>query len=200
MNRAFATAFFVVAVVGHLDAQSQPTRTSILALTHARLINGTGAPEQQDQTIVIDGGRIRAVGASATAQLPSGAEIRDLRGRTVLPGLVGMHEHLFYANDVPAQTAFARLYLAAGVTSMRTAGTVDIDGDARLKERIDDGKVPGPKIHLTSPYLNPISAQPNPEGIARLVERYADAGATSIKAHTLLRAAELRAAIVAAHN
>ena len=209
MNRAFAIACFAVAVVCHASAQSERLpRSSTVALTHVRLIDGTGTPEIDDQTIVIDNGRIRAVGPSATARVPAGADIRDLRGHTVMPGLVGMHEHLFYQLEPPgsgayavlAQTAFAKLYLAAGVTTIRTAGTVDFDGDARLKKRIDEGVVPGPKVHLTSPYLQGTTPQPDPEGIARIVERYADSGATSFKAHTLLRAAELKAVITAAHN
>src|SRR5438128_10411623 len=137
MNRAFAISCFAVAIVSHASAQSEPPpRSSTVALTHVRLIDGTGTPEKDDQTIVIDGCRIRAVGASAAAQVPTGTDIRDLRGRTVMPGLVGMHEHLFYELEPPgsgayavlAQTAFAKLYLAAGVTTIRTAGTVDFDG------------------------------------------------------------------------
>jgi imidazolonepropionase-like amidohydrolase len=132
----------------------------------------------------------------------------DLSGRTIVPGLVGMHDHLFYQMEppgsnalaVPAQSAFAKLYLAAGVTTIRTAGTIDFDGDARMKQRIDAGIEPGPRIHLTSPYLDATSSRPDPDGIARVVERAADGGATWFKAYTSLRAVELKAAIKAAHD
>lgn len=112
-----------------------------------------------------------------------------------------MHEHLFYQAyeiGVPAQAAFARLYLAS-VTTIRTAGTLDFKGDLRIKQQIDSGQLPGPKVHVTGPYLNAHSAAPDPDGIAREVDSQADRGATSLKAYTSLRASELKAAIDAAH-
>src|SRR5262249_23210117 len=66
----------------------------VVALTHVRVIDGTGAAPVEDQTIVIDHGKIAAVGASVA--IPQGARRMDLAGHTVIPGLVGMHEHLFY--------------------------------------------------------------------------------------------------------
>jgi imidazolonepropionase-like amidohydrolase len=119
-----------------------------------------------------------------------------------------MHDHLFYQLEpaagsttvVMADRTFARLYLASGVTTIRTAGTVNFDADARLKRQIDAGHEPGPKIHLTGTYLGAASAAPDPEGIAKQVARDADRGATSFKAYTSLRASELKAAITAAHE
>lgn len=182
--------------------------SSTIALTHVGLIDGNGSPAVDDQTIVVSGGHIDRVGPTGRVSPPAGAEIVDLRGRTVLPGLVGMHEHLFYQLEPPgsnpiaalAPSAFAKLYLAAGVTTIRTAGTLDFNGDARLKARIEAGVEPGPKIHLTGPYLNATSAEPDPDAIAKVVADYADAGATSFKAYTSLRASELKAAIRAAHD
>src|SRR5262249_35547724 len=66
----------------------------VFALMHVRVIDGTGAAPAEDQTIVIDHGKIAAVGASVA--IPQGARRMDLAGHTVIPGLVGMHEHLFY--------------------------------------------------------------------------------------------------------
>jgi YD repeat-containing protein len=178
-----------------------------VALLHVRIIDGTGGPAREDQTLLIDHGRIAAAGTAAEVRIPEGAGTLDLAGRTVMPGLVGMHEHLFYELESPpaghlvvnAQTPFARLYLASGVTTIRTAGTVDFDEDARLKARIDAGQEPGPAIHLTGPYLSAVDGAPDPERIARAVEAQADRGATSIKAYTSLRPAELKAAIATAH-
>jgi imidazolonepropionase-like amidohydrolase len=178
-----------------------------VAITHVRVIDGTGVPGRDDQTVVIEDGRIRDVGSAASIRIPADAKNVDGRGRTLIPGLVGMHEHLFYQLEspssgqmaVPAQEAFAKLYLASGVTTIRTAGTVDFDGDLRVKQHIDAGRLPGPKIHLTGPYLNAMSANPDPEGIARAVADQADRGATSFKAYTSLRSSELKAAIETAH-
>src|SRR5580692_6963560 len=105
----------------------------VLVLEHVRVIDGTGAAASDDQRVVIEHGMIAAVGsAGAGAALPAGAKVLDMTGKTVFPGLVGMHEHLFYPQEDggPGRQQFygeavdsaPRLYLAGGVTSARTAG------------------------------------------------------------------------------
>ncbi len=101
----------------------------VVALQHVRVIDGTGAAQRDDQTVIIDRGKIAAVGPFASTTAPSGAQIMDLTGSTVIPGLVGMHEHLFYPSGDGISTyneqafSFPRLYLASGVTTARTAGS-----------------------------------------------------------------------------
>ena len=105
----------------------------VVALTHARVIDGTGSAPRENQTIVVRDGRIASIGAKVT--IPAGAHIVDVAHKTVIPGLVGMHEHLFWPPKtvvgftmldesffVPQPYSFPRLYLAAGVTTARTAG------------------------------------------------------------------------------
>src|SRR5262245_49240148 len=130
-----------------------------IALVHVNVVDGTAAPVKTDQTVIIDNERIAAIGPASDILAPPDAQVLDLRGRTVLPGLVGMHEHLFYAADggrkqVSLPRSFARLYLAAGVTTIRTAGTIDLQKDIAIKREIDEGREAGPKIHLSSPYMN----------------------------------------------
>jgi imidazolonepropionase-like amidohydrolase len=180
----------------------------VAALVHVGVIDGSGAPGRDDQVIVIRHGRIAAIGRFGSIPVPSEARVIDLAGRTAIPGLIGMHDHLFYEVDqqesgsliVAPRSTFAKLYLASGVTTIRTAGAVDLAGDLRIKHRIDGGKEPGPRIHVTGPYLNAVSAEPNPQEIARQVIEAAKEGATSVKAYTTLRSAELRAAVDAAHQ
>ncbi|MGH9751799.1 MAG: amidohydrolase family protein, partial [Blastocatellia bacterium] len=104
----------------------------LIALTHVRVIDGTGASAREDQTIIIANGKIHSVAPAAETKLPDTATVMDLRGYTVIPGLVGMHEHMFYTafidqSGTPAlqqmNYSFPRLYLAAGVTTIRTAGS-----------------------------------------------------------------------------
>lgn len=176
--------------------------TPVIAITHVRLIDGTGAPALEDQTLVIQDGRISTFGSATAMRPPSDARVVDGSGRTLIPGLVGMHDHLFYEMDgsvYPAQAGFARLYLASGVTTIRTAGTIDLDADVRLKAQIDAGRVAGPKIHVTGGYLSGGISGPDPDRIARQVNAQADRGATSFKAYTSLRRSELVAAVRAAH-
>lgn len=183
------------------------TRAGIVALTHVRVIDGTAASGKDDQTVIIQDGKIGAMGDSSRTTVPAAANVFDLHGRTVIPGLVGMHDHLFYQIQRPSRPAdvfvapasFAKLYLASGVTTIRTAGTFDFNEDLRMKRLIDRGQEPGPKIHVTSPYLNASDGDPNPGLIVRDVNEWADQGATSFKAYTTLRLSELHAAINAAH-
>lgn len=180
----------------------------VVALTHVRVIDGTGAAPREDQTIVIDHGRISA----ATAP-PAGARVLDLRGHTVIPGIVGMHEHLFYpgGGGVPLYPemgyTFPRLYLAAGVTTARTAGSVEPYTDLNIKAAIDAGRMPGPRLFVTGPYLEGKGAftpqmheLSGPEDATRTVNYWADEGATSFKAYMNITRAELAAAVAAAHK
>ena len=85
------------------------------------------------------------------------------------------------------------------MTTIRTAGTFDLDGDLRIKRLIDEGTQPGPTIHVTGPYINATRGEPDPARVARDVASWAEQGATSFKAYTSLRLEELHAAIEAAH-
>jgi imidazolonepropionase-like amidohydrolase len=181
-----------------------PPDAPAIALANVRLIDGTGTPGKDNQTLVITGERITSIGASASVFVPADAKTWDLKGRTVMPGFVGMHEHLFYHSGgsqivIPAQENFAKLYLATGVTTIRTAGTADFEGDLRIKRLIDEGQRPGPAIYVTGPYLHALTQSPDPERVAKDVAAWADQGATSFKAYMSLRRAELKAAIDTAH-
>ena len=124
----------------------------VVALTHVRVIDGTGGPGKGDQTVIVEGGRITALGDTAAVKIPSGASTLDFQGRTVIPGLVGMHNPLFYQLEpsgsvsvIEAPRTFAKLYLASGVTTIST-GALDPDVDARITHDIDAGDEAGPTI------------------------------------------------------
>jgi imidazolonepropionase-like amidohydrolase len=194
----------------------------VIALTHVKVIDGTGAPARADQTVVIAGDKIQALGSAATVTLPPNAKVLDLPGYSLIPGLVMMHEHLFYAAGLarnsdgsPAQPimlkevgfSFPRLYLAGGVTSMRTAGSLEPYADLNIKQLIDAGKMPGPKIDVTGPYLEgphsfftQMHFLTGPDDARRLVDYWADQGVTSFKGYMNITRAELGAAIEEAHK
>src|SRR5260370_25910870 len=92
--------------------------TAVLALTRVLVIDGAGGAPRPDQTVVIREGKIAEVGPAPTVHVPAGVRTMDLSGSTVIPGLVGMHDHLFYtaAGGRFAQMSYTgpRLYLAAG--------------------------------------------------------------------------------------
>ncbi|HYL47502.1 MAG TPA: hypothetical protein VEU52_10780, partial [Candidatus Limnocylindrales bacterium] len=98
----YFVAIFLFAASSAGAQQAAPTSkfiresAPVIAVTHVQLIDGTGAASQADQTIVIDHGKILAVGPAASTAVPAGAKSVDGKGKTLIPGLVGMHEHLFY--------------------------------------------------------------------------------------------------------
>ena len=182
----------------------------VVALTHVRVIDGSAAPAREDQSIVISGGKITAVG-DPSVSIPPNAKVLDLHGYTVIPGLVGMHDHLFYPvgdgffAEMPF--SFPRLYLAAGVTTIRTAGSLETYTDLELQQAIDSGVSPGPHIHVTGPYLEgkgtwaqQMHQLSGPEDAVRLVNYWLDEGADNFKAYNFVTADELSAAIAAAHK
>ncbi len=186
----------------------------VIALEHVRLIDGTGAPAQADQTIVITGGKITAMGKTGAVTIPADANHMDLSGYTALPGLVGMHDHLFYPAGGGAGGelyhtmvfSFPRLYLAGGVTTIRTTGAVEPYTNLEIKNAINAGKMIGPKMNVTGPYLEgeglPLIQEhklTGPDDARRTVDYWAAEGAGSFKAYNYLTRAELKAAIDAAH-
>jgi imidazolonepropionase-like amidohydrolase len=191
------------------------------AIQHLRIIDGTGAAPIEDATLLIDGARIEAVLPAGSA-VPTGYRTLDGTGETALPGLVGMHNHLFYLQRpnldptgrfeqpiiVPQMTFSApRLYLANGVTTMRTTGSVEPYTDLALKREIDAGHLVGPHLDVTGPYLegagaffiqNHVISSPN--DARKEVAFWADQGVNSFKAYMNISRAELGAAIKEAHR
>lgn len=191
-------------------------------LTHVRVIDGTGAAAVEDQNVVIEGGKIRTIEPGAEVAGSADTTVVDLHGYTVMPGIVGMHNHLFYIarpnlnsqwkSDAPllvTQMTFSapRLYLAGGVTTMRTTGSVEPYADLNLKRDIDAGKLPGPHIDVTGPYLEGAESYflqmphlTGPDDARQTVDYWADRGVTSFKAYMNITRAELKAAMDAAHK
>src|SRR5438067_910064 len=184
--------------------------TPVVALTHARIIDGTGAAPKEDQTLIIRDGNIALLGAARSTKVPEGAQVMDLTGKSVIPGLVMMHEHLYYPTGPGVYGAdyvsFSRLYLAGGVTSMRTGGNVGGYADLNLAAAIKAGNQVGPWIDATAPYVNGPSpftqmyALKDSADARRFVAFWADAGATSFKAYMHITRAELAAAVDEAHK
>jgi enamidase len=190
----------------------QYVRTSapVIALTNVRVIDGTGQPAREKQTLVIRDGVIAQVGDASSVTPPAGAEVIDLAGKSVIPGLVMVHEHLYYPTGpgVYGQLgeSFTRLYLAGGVTTMRTGGNMNGYMDFSLKRAIESGQKPGPAIDATAPYVNgpnqfqQMTHVTDAEQARRHVAYWADQGATSVKAYMQISRAALAAAIDEAHK
>jgi imidazolonepropionase-like amidohydrolase len=216
-----STFFLLLSVFINCLAQMPPsdrqqfirTEAAVIALMHVRVIDGTGAAPLEDQTIVITDGKIQSIAPAASAKVQPGAQTLDLKGYSVLPGLVGMHDHMFFPmGGTPPMysdmgTSFPRLYLALGVTTIRTTGSIAPYTDLEIKRLIDSGRMIGPKMHVTAPYLEgrgsftPVMHElTGPEDARRMVNFWADQGATSFKAYMNITRDELRAAVEEAHK
>jgi imidazolonepropionase-like amidohydrolase len=197
--------------------------TPKVILEHVQIIDGTGAAPSPDQNIYIEGGKIKAISAGADQSPADGTTILDLRGYSVMPGIVGMHNHLYYiarpnlapdgSFDSPVlflQMTFSapRMYLATGVTTMRTTGSYDPHADLKLKVAIEGGTRPGPHLDVTGPYLGSSFNNPNllmhqitgPDDARQTVAYWADRGATSFKAYKHITREELSAVVKEAHK
>ena len=197
---------------------------STFALTHVRVIDGTGAPAREDQTVVVATGKIHSI-QPASAVLAREVKAYDYTGYTVFPGIVGMHNHFYYSAAIEEQAGAAgkiappgltvteipftapRLYLAAGVTTMRTTGSIEPYTDLRVKHQVDANLMPGPKIDISAPYLEgagtfigQLHELRGPDDARKFVAYWADTGATSYKAYMYITREELGAAIQEAHT
>ena len=227
-SATFALLFFSFPALGQSPELSKTVKefvrvsASRVVLEHVRVIDGTGAPAVEDQNVVIENGMIVSIEKGSDLGADGNGTGFDLHGYTVMPGIVGMHNHLFYIvrpnlkaqrhfDDpvlVPQMTFSApRLYLAGGVTTMRTTGSVEPYADLNLKKEIDGGKLPGPHIDVTGPYLEGATSYfiqmphlKDAEDARQLVDYWAAEGVTSFKAYMNITRAELKAAIDAAHK
>src|ERR1044071_5395088 len=218
MRRLLSAILVVSCAACFAQPQPQPTikdfirlQSPTIALEHVRVIDGTGAAAKADQTIIISGGKITAIGNAGVVSVSPYANRLDMTGYSELPGLVGMHDHLFYPgggglyHDMPF--SFPRLYLALGVTTIRTTGSMEPYTDLEIKKAVDAGKMPGPKINATGPYMEgegipllQLHQLSGPDDATRTVEYWVAEGARSFKVYNYLTRAELKAVIDTAHK
>jgi len=215
------TSAAIILLCATVSAQQRPTLSPavrayvsvdapLIALTHVRVIDGTGAAPREDQTLIMRDGIIASIGNAAVTQVPAGTQIIDLTGKSIIPGLVMVHEHLYYPNGpgVYGQLgeSFSRLYLSGGVTTMRTGGNVNGFMDLNMMRLVEAGQKPGPAIDATAPYLNgpntfiQMHTLKGPEDARRQVQYWTDEGATSLKTYMQITRGEMAAAINEAHR
>lgn len=179
----------------------------VVALTHVRVVDGTGAAPVEDQTILLRDGRIAAVGKAVA--IPPGARTIDLSGHTVIPGLVGLHDHSYYTSSgraVQLNTSGPRMYLGSGVTTIRTTGSRSPYEELNLRWLIDSGRVAGPRMYVTGPYLtgeSGVSGMYNvrtADDARRVAAYWASEGVTWLKFYTTVSREAMKAVIDEAHR
>lgn len=138
-----------------LSAAGADAAQPVTALVGARVIDGTGAAPHEGWTVLVQGERIIAAGPKV--KIPKDATRVDLTGKTLLPGLIDMHGHMYARVAGKIKDVFESyplLFLAGGVTSIRSPGDLDPDGMYALKEKVARGEVPGPRIFMGGYYID----------------------------------------------
>lgn len=132
----------------------------VTAITQVILIDGTGKVVQKNQDVVIEKGKIIDIGNHGMVKIPNNALVINGLGKTLIPGLIMLHEHLFYGKPykghyklVAMPYTFPKMYLAGGVTTIRTAAAIEANTDINIKNQIDKGELIGPNIDVTSPLI-----------------------------------------------
>jgi len=181
-------------------------------LQNLTIVDGTGSAAKTNQDIIIVNDIIKQTGPDLP--VPAGATVIDMKGKSAMPGMVMLHEHLFYPKTTPEAKfgvdqmsySFPRLYLAGGITSMRTGGSIMPQSDVNIKKAIEKGTVPGPKMDVTSPHIDregtgilELASINSPKQAVDAVNFYADMGITSIKVYNFITREDLKAIVTAAH-
>jgi len=181
------------------------------AITNVSVIDGAGGAVKSNQTVIIKDDKIVAVAPSQQLELAKGVQQIDGTNQTLIPGLIMMHEHMFYPTGKGHYTemlySFPRLYLAGGATTIRTAGTTAPYADLNLRDAVNEGKTMGPEIDVTAPYLNgpglpilKIKALKDREDAKKMVDYWQNEGVTSYKAYMHIHQSELAEVIKTAHE
>jgi imidazolonepropionase-like amidohydrolase len=187
-----------MAALASLSAGVSGSRPTTLALVGGDLIDGTGAALLKDSTVVVDKGRIVAVGPRASVKIPKHATVVDAKGRTILPGLWDMHAHF-------EQVEWGPIYLATGVTTVRDCGN-EFEFITAVRDAIVAGHGLGPRLLLagvvdgTSPYAIGVQRVDNPEQARMWTDRYHNAGFQQMKVYSSLKLEEVKAAADEAHR
>jgi imidazolonepropionase-like amidohydrolase len=207
------------------SAENAPKTT--IAFTGGLLITGLDEPPIHHATIVVKGNRIVAAGPSSEVKIPAGATIVDTHNLTMMPGLIDTHVHMVlvghgeytryfawldeHQKDYPLSRILdisAKQLLDAGVTSVVDLGA-PLDEILAVRDRVNKGVIPGPRILASGPWLTrhvaifPPNYQHNvtsPEDAAAFVDKLADAGVDVIKAHAGLTREDYFAIVQEAHK
>ncbi len=206
-NQSIQAQSFAPAVKQFIEVQD-----SVVAIKNVKIIDGTGKASLSNQDIVFIKNRIQAIGSSGKINIPTNAKIIDGTGKTIIPGLIMLHEHLFYAKPfegdykaVHMTYTFPKMYLAGGVTTMRTAGSIEANADLNIKNLILKGKMVGPKMDVSTPHIEREAFIPQVQSLygnespERMVDYWADKGVTSVKVYNNITKDDLTRIIKAAH-
>lgn len=190
-------------------------KDSIVLIKNVTLIDGSGGEVKSNQDILLVKDRIVSIGQSNEINIPEGAFVIDGTGKTVIPGLIMMHEHLFHAKPfygsfkiIQMANTFPQMYLAGGVTTMRTAGGFEVNSDLNIKNLIETGRRIGPNIDVSTPHIEregfeefipQLQSLYGEESLENWLNYWFDKGVSSVKVYNNLTKEDLKEIIRIAH-
>lgn len=133
----------------------------LIAFTNVTIVDGTGNSIKQNQTVIIDNGIFKEIDDKADIKIPRNAKTINLRGKTIIPGIVGMHNHLHIPRFPDVSDVAVKLYLAAGVTTIQTCGAASPNTELQLSKLIESGERLGPDIIPSAPFITGSGGNPN---------------------------------------
>ena len=185
---------------------------SILVIKNVTLIDGTGGVVKYNQDILLRNNKIAAIGNTGEITLPGNVRIIDATGKTLIPGLIMMHEHLFYGKPFDNHykgthmtNSFPQMYLAGGVTTMRTAGSLEANADLNVRNLINNGKLTGPTIDVSTPHIERVGFIPQlqslygDENSENWLNYWFNKGITSVKVYNNISKDDLSEIIKISH-
>jgi len=187
-----------MAELAQLGANLPGRRTGAIALVGAMLVDGTGQPAVPDAAVVINQGKVVAVGPRSKVQIPKNATVIDATGKTILPGLWDMHAHF-------EQVEWGPIYLAAGATTVRDVGN-ELEFITAVRDAIRDGKGLGPRIVMAGvvdgdgPAALGVERVNNTDQAKHWVDRYHQASFQQMKIYSSMKQPNVAAVCVEAHQ
>ncbi len=184
-----------------------------VAIKNVTIIDGTGGAVKYNQDLLFLENKITAIGNHGAIAIPENAKIIDGTGKTVIPGLIMLHEHLFYGKPYDGHyqgrhmtNTFPQMYLAGGVTTMRTAGSLEANTDLNIKNLIEQGNMVGPTIDVSTPHVERLGFIPQlqslygDESIENWLNYWFDKGITSVKVYNNITKEDLSEIIKISHK
>jgi imidazolonepropionase-like amidohydrolase len=172
-------ALVAAACAGIASTLALAAQSPAVVIRAGRLFDGKSGALVANQTILIEGERIAAVGG--TVQIPAGATVIDLSRSTVLPGMIDTHVHLYDQQNGQSVTARAAVAIANAAKTLNAGFTTAVDLDSRggygtadLRDAINKGVVPGPRLQVSGPAINQRGAAPLPSLLPPFQEGFTD--------------------------
>ena len=179
-------ALLVPATFSFQPSFAQAPAGAAMALTGARVIDGTGRPPLEGATVVISNGRIEAVGTAAAVRIPAGATRVDMSGKTIMPGMINAHAHMNVDSEIklPVRDQLVqrlRTYALYGVTSAVSLGSTQADELEGLRLRDEQANGNLDRARLFTGGINAVGK--TPDEARKSVDRLADLKVDVIKFH-----------------